>query len=79
MQFNFTEQQSSSIATVNVEGQEVSISFQSNPAKEYTFVTENEDQIVEFLGNPGDASIGKMYHTWIREQVLIPTDALVAA
>jgi hypothetical protein len=78
MQFNFTAEQSNAIAQVNIEGQEVVICFRSNPDNEYTFVTENEDAMVEFLSNPGDQSIGKMYHRWVSEQVLIPTAALAA-
>jgi hypothetical protein len=79
MQFNFTAEQSNAIAQVNIEGQEVVICFRSNPDNEYTFVTENEDAMVEFLSNPGDQSIGKMYHRWVSEQMLIPTAALTAA
>jgi len=78
MQFNFTAEQSNAIAQVNIEGQEVVICFRSNPDNEYTFVTENEDAMVEFLSNPGDQSIGQTYHRWIKEQVLIPTAALAA-
>lgn len=78
MNFTFTEQQSSCISSVNLEDQEVTISFQSNPEKSYSFVTENEDEIVDFLQNPGDASIGKMYRTWIAERMLIPADQLAA-
>jgi hypothetical protein len=78
MQFNFTAEQSSAIAQVNIEGQEVVIRFRSNPDNEYTFVTENEDAMMEFLSNPGDQSVGQTYHRWIKEQVLIPTAALAA-
>ena len=78
MQFNFTAEQSNAIAQVNIEGQEVVIRFRSNPDQEYTFVTENEDAMMEFLSNPGDQSIGQMYHRWVKEQVLIPTAALTA-
>ena len=79
MTFTFTEQQSSCIASVSVDGQEVSITFQSNLDKVYTFVTESEDAIVNFLSNPGDVSIGKMYRAWVAENVLIPAESLVAA
>jgi hypothetical protein len=79
MQFNFTESQSSAIAQVNVDGQEIMIRFRNNSDQEYTFVTDNADAVVEFLSNPGDQSIGKMYHRWVSEQVLIPTAALTAA
>ncbi len=78
MNFIFTESQSNAIAQVNIEGQEVVIRFRSNPDQEYTFVTENEDAMVEFLSNPGDQSIGQTYHRWIKEQVLIPTAVLTA-
>jgi hypothetical protein len=78
MQFNFTAEQSNAIAQVNIEGQEVVIRFRSNPEAQYTFVTENEDAMMEFLSNPGDQSIGQTYHRWIKEQVLIPTAALAA-
>ncbi len=78
MQFNFTAEQSNAIAQVNIEGQEVVIRFRSNPDQEYTFVTENEDAMMEFLSNPGDQSIGQTYHRWIKEQVLIPTAVLTA-
>jgi len=78
MQFNFTAEQSNAIAQVNIEGQEVVIRFRSNPDNEYTFVTENEDAMMEFLSNPGDQSVGQTYHRWIKEQVLIPTAALAA-
>jgi hypothetical protein len=79
MQFNFTESQSSAIAQVNVDGQEIMIRFRNNTDQEYTFVTDNADAVVDFLSNPGDQSIGKMYHRWMSEQVLIPTAALTAA
>ena len=78
MTFTFTLAQSSCIASVDVNGQEVNITFQSNPEKVYTFFTESEDQIVDFLQNHGDVSIGKMYRAWIAEQVLIPADQLAA-
>jgi hypothetical protein len=78
MNFSFSESQSSAIAQVNIEGQEVVIRFRSNPDQEYTFVTENEDAMMEFLSNPGDQSVGQTYHRWIKEQVLIPTAALAA-
>ena len=78
MNFTFTEQQSSCISSVDVEGQEVSITFQSDLNAVYTFVTESEDAIVDFLQNPGEASIGKMYHTWIAERMLIPEAELAA-
>jgi len=78
MNFIFTAEQSNAIAQVNIDGQEVVIRFRSNPDQEYTFVTENEDAMAEFLSNPGDQSIGQMYHRWVREQVLIPTAALTA-
>jgi hypothetical protein len=79
MQFNFTAEQSDCLAQVNIEGQEVVIRFQSNPDQEYNFVTESEDAIVQFLSNPGDQSIGRTYHRWVKEQMLIPADSLVAA
>lgn len=70
--------ESSAIASIEVNGQDVSIIFQSNLDKEYNFVTENEDQIVEFLTNRTDESIGQMYHRWVNENVLIPVEALAA-
>jgi hypothetical protein len=79
MNFSFSESQSSAIAQVNVDGQEIAIRFRNNSDQEYTFVTDDADAIVEFLSNPGDQSIGKMYHRWVSEQVLIPTAALTAA
>ena len=78
MNFTFTEQQSSCIASVDVEGQEVSITFQSNLDKVYTFVTESEDVIVNYLQNPS-GSIGQSYRRWVAERMLIPTTELVAA
>ena len=78
MNFSFTESQSSAIAQVNVDGQEIAIRFRNNSDQEYTFVTDDADAVVEFLSNPGDQSIGKMYHRWVSEQVLIPTAALTA-
>jgi hypothetical protein len=78
MNFTFTEQQSSCIASVSVDGQEVSITFQSNPNQTFTFVTESEDEIVSYLQNPS-GSIGQTYHRWVAEKMLIPQDQLVAA
>jgi hypothetical protein len=78
MNFSFTESQSSAIAQVNVDGQEIAIRFRNNSDQEYTFVTDDADAVVEFLSNPGDQSIGKMYHRWVSEQVLIPTATLTA-
>ncbi len=78
MQFNFTAEQSNAIAQVCVDDQEIAIRFRSNPEQEYTFVSDDSDAIVQFLSNPGDQSIGQMYHRWVREQVLIPTAALTA-
>jgi hypothetical protein len=77
MTFTFTEQQSSCIASVDVEGQEVSITFQSNLDKVYTFVTESEDAIVNYLQNPS-GSIGQTYRRWVAESMLIPADQLAA-
>lgn len=77
MNFTFTEQQSSCIASVDVEGQEVSITFQSNLDKTYTFVTEDEDVIIEYLQNP-TGSIGQTYRRWVAERMLIPADQLAA-
>ncbi len=79
MQFNFTAEQSNAIAQVNIEGQEIAIRFRSNPEQEYTFVSDDSDAIAQFLSNPGDQSIGQMYHRWVKEQILIPTAALTAA
>ena len=78
MNFTFTEQQSSCLASVSVDGQEVSITFQSNPEKVFTFVTESEDAIISYLQNP-TGSIGQTYHRWVAERMLIPQDQLVAA
>jgi hypothetical protein len=78
MVFNFTQSQSTCINSVDVNGQEVSISFQSNPEKVYSFFTENELEIVNFLRNPGDVSIGKMYRNWVAENLLIPSEQLAA-
>jgi hypothetical protein len=77
MIFNFTQSQSTCIASVDVNGQEVSITFQSNPEKVYSFFTENELEIVNFLSNP-NASVGKMYRAWVAENVLIPAEQLAA-
>jgi len=77
MTFTFTLAQSSCIASVDVNGQEVNITFQSNPEKVYTFFTESEDQIVDFLQNPS-GSIGQTYRRWVAEQMLIPADQLAA-
>ena len=77
MTFTFTEQQSSCIASVDVEGQEVSITFQGNLDKVYTFVTESEDAIVNYLQNPS-GSIGQTYRRWVAERMLIPADQLAA-
>lgn len=77
MTFTFTEQQSSCIASVSVDGQEVSITFQSNLDKVYTFVTESEDVIVNYLQTPS-GSIGQTYHRWVAERMLIPAEELAA-
>lgn len=77
MTFTFTEQQSSCIASVSVDGQEVSITFQSNLDKVYTFVTESEDVIVNYLQNP-NGSIGQTYRRWVAERMLIPAEELAA-
>jgi hypothetical protein len=77
MTFTFTEQQSSCIASVSVDGQEVAITFQSNLDKVYTFVTESEDAIVNYLQNPS-GSIGQTYRRWVAERMLIPADQLAA-
>lgn len=77
MIFNFTQSQSSCVASVEVNGQEVSITFQSNPEKVYTFFTESEDAIVNYLQNPS-GSIGQTYRRWVSEQILIPADQLAA-
>jgi hypothetical protein len=77
MTFNFTSAQSSCIASVSVDGQEVSISFQSNPEKVYSFFTESEDVIVDYLQNP-NGSIGQTYRRWVAEQMLIPAAELAA-
>lgn len=78
MQFTFTEAQSSAIASATIEGQNVSISFRSNPERVYSFVTEQEETIANFLENPGTESIGKTYQNWLKQNVLIPTEDLVA-
>ena len=75
--FNFTLAQSSCIASVSVDGQEVSITFQSNPEKVYSFFTESEDVIVDYLQNPS-GSIGQTYRRWVAEQMLIPAAELAA-
>jgi hypothetical protein len=77
MTFTFTSAQSSCIASVDVNGQEVAISFQSNPEKVYTFFTESEDAIVNYLQNPS-GSIGQTYRRWVSEQMLIPAESLAA-
>jgi hypothetical protein len=75
MTFNFTSAQSSCIASVDINGQEVAITFQSNPEKVYTFFTESEDVIVNYLQNPS-GSIGQTYRRWVAEQMLIPAEQL---
>jgi hypothetical protein len=75
--FNFTLAQSSCIASVSVDGQEVSITFQSNPEKVYSFFTESEDVIVDYLQNPS-GSIGQNYRRWVAERMLVPADQLAA-
>ena len=75
MTFTFTQSESSCIASVDVNGQEVNITFQSNPEQVYTFFTESEDAIVNYLQNPS-GSIGQTYHRWVSEQMLIPADQL---
>jgi hypothetical protein len=77
MLFTFTESQSSAIASVEIDGQDVKVSFRSNPDAVYNFVTDDEQELISFLSNP-EASIGQTYHRWIREQVLIPVEALAA-
>jgi len=77
MLFNFTEQQSSCIASVELDGQEVNITFQGNPDKVYSFVTESEDAIANYLQNPS-GSIGQTYRRWVAERMLIPADQLAA-
>jgi hypothetical protein len=77
MNFVFTEEQSSAIASVSIDGQEVSISFRSNPDKTYSFVTEQEDVLVNYLQNP-TGSIGQTYHQWVNQQILIPAEQLAA-
>jgi len=77
MTFNFTSAQSSCIASVDVNGQEVAITFQSNPEKVYSFFTESEDVIVNYLQNPS-GSIGQTYLRWVSEQMLIPAESLAA-
>ena len=77
MLFNFTEQQSSCIASVELDGQEVSITFQSNLDKVYSFVTESEDAIANYLQSPS-GSIGQTYRRWVAERMLIPADQLAA-
>jgi hypothetical protein len=77
MTFTFTQSESSCIASVNVNGQEVNITFQSNPEKVYTFFTESEDVIVNYLQDPS-GSIGQTYRRWVSEQMLIPAEELAA-
>jgi hypothetical protein len=77
MTFTFTSAQSSCINSVIVNGQEVAISFQSNPEKVYSFFTESEDAIVNYLQNPS-GSIGQTYRRWVAEQMLIPAEQLAA-
>ena len=77
MTFTFTQSESSCIASVDVNGQEVAITFQSNPEKVYTFFTESEDAIVNYLQDPS-GSIGQTYRRWVSEQMLIPADQLAA-
>jgi hypothetical protein len=78
MQFTFTETQSSAIASATIDGQNVSISFHSNPERVYSYVTEQEDMISNFFQNPGDDSIGQTYRQWVDQNILIPTESLSA-
>ena len=77
MTFTFTEQQSTCIASVELDGQEVNITFQGNLDKVYSFVTESEDAIANYLQNPS-GSIGQTYRRWVAERMLIPADQLAA-
>jgi hypothetical protein len=77
MLFTFTEQQSSCIASVKIDGQEVNITFQSNLDEVYTFFTESEDAIANYLQSPS-GSIGQTYHRWVAERMLVPADQLAA-
>lgn len=75
MIFNFPE--SSCYSSVEVNEQEVKISFQSNPEKVYTFFTDDAETVVEYLQNPV-GSVGQNHHRWIAEQILIPAEQLAA-
>ena len=79
MTFNFTDSQSSCIASATVYPDEVVLSFQSNPDRTYTFACDNVDEVVNFLSNPNGRSIGQQYQNWIARKTLVPVEELAIA
>ena len=79
MTFNFTDSQSSCLASATVYPDEVVLSFQSNPDKLYTFACDNVEEVVNFLSNPNGRSIGQQYQNWIARKTLVPVEELAIA
>jgi hypothetical protein len=68
----FTKEESSAISSIAVSGDEVVISFQTNPETGYVFGTTNLTE-KDFLSlDPTIQSVGRTYNEWLRNGDLVP-------
>ena len=66
---------SAAISSVAIAEDDVSIVFKSSD-KEYDFVTIEPTTVLEFLQDPGDASVGRQISQWKKDGILIPVEQL---
>ena len=71
--FTFTREQSSAIAAIEINENEVNISYQSNPERMYTFtasediITETEERAAKVLMNVPMLSMGRFISEIIKD------------
>ena len=75
--FDITAEQSTAVSRINFIGNQVEITYTSNPTKTYTFTAEEQTlsdllQVVQSVAAGGDQSIGKTLHSLIRTEQLKP-------
>jgi hypothetical protein len=71
----FTFPNSTAVSSIAISEEDVSIVYKSSD-KEYSFVTTEPTTILEFLQDPGDASVGGQISQWKKNGILTPVEEL---
>ena len=69
----FTFPNSSAIKTIVISDKDLSVVYNSSDTV-YSFVTTEPTTVLEFLKNPGDASVGRQIAQWKKDGILTPVE-----